>query len=278
MTPAVEQIVPGDELLPGYQVVGLLRRGRRLDTFDAYDVKRDCRVVVKAIRPDRRHEPEPVAALLREGCLLRDLAHPHLVRCYDVIEEPVPAIILETLGGAMLSAVIEDRRLTVHDTAQLGLQLVSALNYLHLHGWLHLDVKPSNIAVSAGRATLIDLSLAGQPGCGTPGAGTPGYLAPEQAAGEGLGPATDVFGLGVTLGECLTGSLAFGQEATWDTGRLLRRRLRRPSRPFTRRIARLPAAWSELLLGCLEPEPDDRPTITQLRQRLAELEGSGISR
>jgi len=123
------------------------------------------------------------------------------------------------LAGATLAALIDDGPLGVPDTAQLGLHLVSVLSYLHRQGWLHLDVKPANIVVERGRATLIDLSLVGRPGEGRPGAGTRGYLAPEQAVGRGLSSATDVWGIGVTLIEALTGTMPHGDEATWDSRR-----------------------------------------------------------
>lgn len=265
----IGDVVPGAELLPGYRLVAPLRRGRRLDTFDVYSVERDCRCVMKVVRPDRRHEQGPAEALLQEGRLLCDLTHPHLLRGYEVIESPVTAIVLETLSGSMLSAMIEDERLSVADTAELGLQLVSVLGYLHRQGWLHLDVKPSNIAVAAGRATLIDLSLARPPGSGKPGAGTRGYLSPEQATGEGLSPATDVFGLGVTFGECVAGRLVYGDEATWDPPFWARDI--QPQRRFTRRLRRLPTAFGELVLACVERDPADRPTLAELRPALQAL-------
>lgn len=258
--------VPGEELVPGYTVVDLMRRGRRLDTYDVYSAERDCRCVIKTVRPDRSHEEAALDSLRQEGRLLGQLTHPHLLRCYEVIESPVVAIVLETLSGSMLSAMIEDRRLSIVDTAQLGLQLVSVLGYLHRHEWLHLDVKPSNIAVAGGRGTLIDLSLARHPGAGSPGAGTRGYLAPEQAAGDGLSAATDVFGLGVTLGECVTGRLAYGDEATWD--RPLRARQIRPQHRFIRRLRRLPPGFGQLVLACVERDPAHRPTLGELRRAL----------
>jgi eukaryotic-like serine/threonine-protein kinase len=267
-----DDVAVGDELLPGYTLLTLLRRGRRLDTFDVYSHERDCRCVVKMLRPDRSAEPEPAEALRREGHLLRDLTHPHLLRCYEVVEAPHPAIVLETLSGSMLSAVIEEQRLNAADVAQLGLQLSSALGYLHRQGWLHLDVKPANVAVAAGRATLIDLSLARRPGIGKPGAGTRGYLAPEQAAGGHLSAATDVFGLGVTLGECVSGRLAYGDEASWTAAwtRHFGRRTHRPQRRFARQLRRLPPGVAGLLLGCIEPNPTDRPTLAEVRTVLSE--------
>ena len=116
-------------------------------------------------------------------------------------------MVLETLGGATLAALIDDGP-SGSPTPPAGAALVSVLSYLHRQGWLHLDVKPANIVVDRGCDVLIDLSLVVGRGPAGPGAGTRGYLAPEQAVGRDLSAATDVWGLGVTLVESLTGSAA----------------------------------------------------------------------
>lgn len=263
-------VLPGKELLPGYEVVGLLSHGRRIDTYDVHSLERDCRCVVKMVRKDRLHEQHVRDALLLEGALLQSLTHPHLVRGYEVLHEPVPAMVLETLGGATLDALIEDHPLDPPDVAELGLQLVSVLGYLHRRGWLHLDVKPANIVVESSRAVLLDLSLVSRPGSGRPGAGTRGYLAPEQAVGENLSAATDVWGLGVTLLEGLTGELPFGDEATWHS----RRRLRFIGRTVPEEPTlgpRVPPGFADLVRACLCVDSGARPSLLEVRDRLREL-------
>lgn len=153
----------------------------------------------KTLRPDRATEPHLRRRLLREGRLLRHLTHPHIVRAYDVLTEPAPVVVLETLTGATLSALIDERRwrqLPVRQVALLGVQLASALRYLHANKVVHCDLKPGNVIAEAGRAKVIDLSLARRPGRGRQGAGTRDYMAPEQARGEWISTATDVWGLG----------------------------------------------------------------------------------
>jgi eukaryotic-like serine/threonine-protein kinase len=250
------------ELLPGYRGITRLAHGHRLDTWDAWDEARGTRCVVKLLRTDRQHEARVREAVLREGRLLTTYVHPHLVRGYEVVEEP-PAVVLETLRGATLSAVVDEEPLGLGDAAQLGLQLASVLGYLHRHDWLHLDVKPDNVVVDHGRAVLIDLSLAGRPGDGQPGAGTRGYLAPEQARGRGLSPATDVWGLGVTLLESLSGDLPYGDEATWDARRrwpVVHRRA--PRTPYV--VDGLPDDVRDLLVACVDPDPASRPRLVDV--------------
>lgn len=271
----VEPALAEADLPAGFRAIALLAHGRRLDTWDAWDVERQTRVVVKAVRPDRRAEQPVVSALLDEGMIVTTLAHPHLVRGYSVHTDP-PAVVLETLGGATLAAEIDNvddvdgGALAVADVAELGLQLTSVLGYLHAHDWLHLDVKPANVVVENGRAVLIDLSLAVRPGPGRPGAGTRGYLAPEQASGLDLSPATDVWGLGVTLLEALSGEVPFGDEGTWDS----RRRWPVIHRAMPRSPYGLDEVVSELrplLAGCLDFDPAARPSLVEVRTVLAGL-------
>ena len=243
-------VVPvGDQVLPGYRVESLLARGGRVDTYDVTSLERDCRAVVKVVRPDRVGDERVREGVLTEGALLMALAHPHLVRGYEVVTAPRPAVVLETLPGATLAALVDDRRLGVTDVALLGRQLVSVLGYLHRQGWVHLDVKPDNVVVQEGRAILIDLGLATRPGRIGRGMGTDGYAAPEQDAGGTVSSATDVWGLAATLSECVTGAAP---------GR----------RPELRRV---PASLRPLLVECLRPDPDQRPTLDQLGRRLDEL-------
>ncbi len=260
---------PSGDLPAGYRPLALLADGRRLETWDAWDEVRGTRCVVKLLRADRRDDPRVRQAVLLEGHLATSLAHPHLVRGYDVVDEP-PAVVLETLRGATLSALIDDEPLGLADAAELGCQLVSVLGYLHRHDWLHLDLKPDNVVVDHGKAVLIDLSLAGRPGAGRPGAGTRGWLAPEQAIGRGLSGATDVWGLGMTLIDALTRTAPYGDEATWESRRrwpLVHRRM--PRTPEG--IDGLPEEVREVLGACISLDPAARPSLAHVQDALAPL-------
>ncbi|MGD9571054.1 MAG: serine/threonine-protein kinase [Thermoleophilia bacterium] len=279
---------PGAEPAPGYAVIAHLARGKTLDVYDAWSAGRASRCIVKTLRPDRADDRAAARRLVAEGRLIRRLTHPHIVRGYEVVAGPPPVVVMETLAGATLAALIEDadpRRLPVRDVAHLGLHLASALGYLHSQGWLHLDLKPGNVVAEAGRAKLIDMSVARRPGRCPAGVGTWCYMAPEQARGGVVGPEADVWGIGVTLYEALTGQAAFdpdppegGTETTWETttsGGPPRRRypqLEGPPAPV-RRLRRVPAALADLLAACLAPDPRDRPAIGPLMGALEPLAG-----
>jgi serine/threonine protein kinase len=264
-------LAAGEKLAPGYEVIAHMRRGNHLDVYDAWSEERACRVVAKTPRGDRLDDGETVRGLFREGRLLEKFTHPHIVRAYEVIKEPRPVVILETLTGATLAYLIDTapRRLAVSDIVHLGLHLCSALHYLHRHDVLHLDLKPSNIVSESRLVKIIDLSIARPPGRGREGAGTTQYMAPEQVTGDHISPATDVWGVGAVLWEAATGEEPFnaGDE---DDDEPSYEQLERRIVPI-RSYRRVPAPFANLVESCLEPDPTLRPTVEELREGLTKL-------
>ena len=245
--------------LDGYEVLELLSRGRDLDVYDVWSERRGCRCVAKVVRPDRPDPARTRERLRREGELLMRFTHPHLVRAYEVLDEPEPVVILETITGATLAALAHERRLSWPDAAELGLHLCSAVHYMHGEGWLHADLKPANVIAEAGRGKVIDLSLARPPGRCRGRLGTGHYAPPEQVAGGELTTAVDVWGIGATLYTALAGRPPYDG---WDGPR------ERPPRIGT--VRRLPRAVSQPLDACLELRPGDRPTVGALADALGD--------
>jgi serine/threonine protein kinase len=177
-------------------------------------------------------------------------------------------LILETLTGATLAYLIDNnrRRVPLSDVIHLGLHLCSAIHYLHRHGILYLDLKPSNIVSKRQLAKVLDLSVARQPGKGVKGIGTANYMSPEQARGDLLGPAADVWGIGTVLFEVAAGEEAF--DAYEDETRYEQLERRAESIRSHRRV---PAAFAVAVDACLEPDPAERPTVKDLTQTLNEL-------
>jgi serine/threonine protein kinase len=258
----------GEAIAPGYEVIAHLHRSNNFDVYDAWSEERASRCIAKTAIPDSLDDRELTRDLFREGRLLKKLTHPHIVRAYETIREPRPALILETLTGATLAYLIDTgpRRLPLTDIAHLGLHLCSAVQYLHRHGILHLDLKPSNIVSECQRAKILDLSIARPPGRGEKGSGTRNYMSPEQARGDYLSPASDVWGIGAVLFEAATGELPFDAPDDEDRYEQLERRAE-PVRSYRR----VPAAFNDLVGSCLEPEPARRPPLGELAHALREL-------
>jgi eukaryotic-like serine/threonine-protein kinase len=260
---------PGLEVASGYEVLEHLHRSNVLDVYDAWSTYRECRCVVKALRPDRRADAEARRSLLAEGRLLQRLTHPGIVRGYDTLSSPQPLVVMETLTGETLAHLIErrPRALSARELAFLGLQLAAAVGYLHREGYLHLDLKPSNIVAQSGQAKLIDLSIARGPGHVRAGVGTWCYMAPEQARGGQVDAPADTWGVGVVLWEAACGETPFGDESI-EYPQLEQRA------PALRTRRRLPAALARVVDRCLEPEPAERPSLADLRAALASVAGA----
>ena len=256
-------------IAPGYEVLEHLHSSNVLDVYDAWSTERDCRCVVKTLRSNRRADYVARQALLAEGRLLEALCHPGIVRAYETLTSPQPLVAMETLTGETLAHLIDRRTrpLGAREIAFLGLQLSSAVRYLHRQRFLHLDLKPSNVVAEAGRAKLIDLSIARPPGPVRAGTGTWCYMAPEQARGGEVDEAADVWGVGVVLWEAACGETPFADE-TVEYPQLEKRA------PHLRTRRRLPVALAEAIDGCLEPDSAARPSFAELRTAFELIAGA----
>jgi len=250
----------GTEVAPGYTV---LRKVADSGTFVVYEVwseERHCRCVAKVVAPERRHDGKTRRRLVAEGELLLRLAHPHIVRAYELHEEPETVLILEALPGMTLEYWLSElEQLELGDLVLLGEQVCSAIAYLHEHGVLHLDLKPGNLLCSYGVVRTIDLSLARPPGRGHRGAGTHVYLAPEQALGEMVTAATDAWGIGAVLWEAAAGRRPFERPEDPSAYEQLQRRAEPVG--WYREV---PPDLEAVIDGCLEPLPAARPSIAEI--------------
>jgi serine/threonine protein kinase len=284
-------LAPGREVASGYRVVQHLRRGEDYDTYDAWSAIHHCHTVAKVLRPDLVGDAGTRRRLLREARLLRSLRHPYIVRLLDLVDErgPHPVLVLESLpGGTLADALDGYGRFPEAALAHLGQQLAAALRYLHEHGRVHCDVKPSNIVVSAGVTRVIDLALARAPGPVPAEVGSARYMAPEQILGGIVTPATDVWAVGVVLHEAATGVRPFPDgaldaeltrshslsrtDSTHPRAELGRRypQLRGPA-PRIRSRRRLPVRVASILDGCLLGDPAARPSLAELHTALDAL-------
>lgn len=256
----------GERLARGYEVIAHLRRGRDLDVYDVWSEERDCRCVAKAPRPDKRSSGSTRRRLRREGRLLLSLAHPHIVRAYELIERPDPVLVLETIDGETLDHLIQRRRqrLPGIDIAYLGMHLCSAVQFLHRNGIIHMDLKPSNVISDLGQAKVLDLSIARAPQRVPAGIGTRRYMAPEQVEGGEIGPATDVWGIGAVLFEAATGVPPFGETGAQS----LNGSGRWSVSPNVRSRRRMPKALARAIEDCLEPDSASRPQVKELSRQL----------
>lgn len=257
----------GEELLPGLWAWALLGDGRRCETWLAWSRRHWGPVAVKLPRPEQVDQRSR-RALAREAAVVRSLAHPSIQRLLDArVHDPVPHLVFEYIEGPTLACLLDDRgALPPGDVVRLGLQVGSALHYLHQLGLAHLDVKPQNIAVRDGRAVVLDFDLARKVGereresrphsRGRP-RGSPPYMAPEQVRRAPASAAMDVFGLGATLYEAATDRMAF--EVSGKGGEMKYPQLECPPPPIRSFKPRIPLAFDRAIGALLAPNPADRP-------------------
>ena len=273
---AVPVLEPGTEIAPGYEVVEHLRRGDALDVYAAFSTERLCSCVAKTVRPDRAHVERVRNRLAQEGFLLQTLSHPLLLRGLATFTRPEVVVIVETVPGPTLEDTIEERyrRLPAASICHLGTQVAAATHYLHSCGYLHLDIRPSNIIGHGGIAKLIDLSLARPPGLVPRGMGSHLYLSPEQARGGYVTEAADSWGIGATLYEAATGLSPFDAFDAQDAALLDKDaylQLHRPPPPLGRHRRRLHPGLVSLINACLREEPTERPSTREIWRSLTDV-------
>jgi serine/threonine protein kinase len=268
----------GEPIVPGLDAVRHLGGGKIFQAYLAWDGRRRALVVAKVLRPHVLEDHGAVTALGREAAALGRLSHPVLPRLFEArLDGERPLIVLELLDGPRLSTTIRRHGVVVEQVLPLALQVASALHYLAQEGWVHLDVKPSNVILAGPTPRLIDLSIARPVASArrlTSAAGTDPYMAPEQcdpAAFGRIGPPTDMWGLGVTLFEALARRRPFPDAPANAVGAARYPQLELCPAPLPRDV---PQALAELVLRALSRDPGDRPTAAGLSDALEPLVAS----
>ncbi len=259
-------------LLDGrYRLAARIGSGGTGDVYRARDLRLGRQVAVKLI-------PEAPGATSRrfegEARMLAGFVHPNLVRVLDAGEhEGQWFLVMELIDGESLASRLIRGPLSSEETARLGTSLASALAYVHERGVVHRDVKPANILLgNEGWVWLADFGIARLvDGVGTTAAGTvPGtlaYLAPEQAEGQLVEPAADIYALGLVLLECLTGERAFAGTASEITAARL---TRGPAVPHD-----LDSGWASVIRTMTARAPGNRPSAPAVAGFLATMRTGG---
>ncbi|HET6551879.1 MAG TPA: AAA family ATPase [Solirubrobacter sp.] len=234
-----------------YLLQRLLGRGGAKEVWLAHDLTLDRGVALARVSGQAAWE-----RLRREARLTARLGgHRHIVTVHDVFDDAgTPCLVARYMTGGSLADRLDaqpGRRLAPRDAIRAAREVADALAHAHAHGVVHRDVKPDNVWLDAdGDAALGDFGVAVVEGEPAASAGTRRYAAPEQLVGEPATPLSDLFALGVTLYELLTGERPFA------TGDLVRAR---PPAPPSSRAADVPEALDDLVLALVAHDPARRP-------------------
>jgi urea transport system substrate-binding protein len=260
---------------PGYQIVQLVGRGGMGVVYKAWQEALERTVALKMILSGEHADERALARFQTEARAVARLQHPNIVQVFEIgRHQGRPFIALEFLAGGNLEEVLEDFTLTPLEAARLMELLARAVHHAHLHGVVHRDLKPGNVLFTSagpgpdGRPRLaepkiVDFGLARQLDRGkrltASGSvmGTPSYMAPEQASGktELLGPAVDIFSLGVMLYEMLTRRLPFDGKTEWETIQAV---IGGEATPPCQANPHCPPDLEAICLRCLRKDPAER--------------------
>jgi serine/threonine-protein kinase len=224
----VTEALVGETVDTRYELRRLIAHGGMGLVFEAAHKFTRRVVALKLLPDDLRAQKEARGRLLREAHALTAVRHPGFVEVLDagVCAAHGPYVVLEMLEGRTLDGILAARRrLSIADTVQIGRQVCDALAHAHARGVIHRDLKPSNIFVARNEIgdetiKLIDLGVAAvaqeqladrdrKLTAAHEVLGTPEYMAPEQLWGRAIDARTDVYALGMTLYECLTGDVPY---------------------------------------------------------------------
>ena len=255
-----------------YRLGEMIGRGGMASVYTAKDMNLGRDVALKLFAPQSA-DPDELRRQEAEIELLATLNHPSLVTLFDagtdtrIPEEPRPFLTMELVDGQDLRARIRHSPLPLAEIAVIGAGVSDALAYVHSLGIIHRDIKPANILlvpVRPGeplRPKLTDFGIARMmdgtrlTATGTM-VGTAAYLSPEQSRGADLGPASDIYSLGLVLLECIKGEVEYPGSAVESA---VARLHRAPGIPDS-----VPAEWAQLIRSMTALDPLDRPSAADL--------------
>jgi|GEM_PF-151997 len=286
----MSQALSANSIITHYRIVSKLGAGGMGEVWLAEDTRLGRKVALKLLPAEFTEDSERVRRFTLEAKAASALNHPNIISVYDIGEcETGRFIVMEFVDGRTLRSVIAKDN-SLETFFALGAQMVKALSTAHAAGITHRDIKPDNIMVrDDGYVKMLDFGLArllpttsSDPEAmtlaqqTTPGTvmGTLAYMSPEQASGQTVGSASDVFALGIVLYELATGSHPFKSETM--IGYLHAITSQTPP-SMTSLKSHLPPALDDLILRMLEKDVDSRPTAKEVVQALNEIEkyGSG---
>jgi serine/threonine-protein kinase len=253
------------EALPGYEIGDELGRG-------AFGVVRAGRhrqlgrdVAIKVLSPGLVSDAVVRTRFLAEARVLASIDHPHIVPVFDYVEHDEACIlVMEHLVGGTVWRRFVDRGFDQRTACAIALVACSGLNGAHHRGVLHRDMKPENILFGEdGVLKVTDFGIARVLGEDDTLAtregeilGTPAYMAPEQASGSDLGPATDIYATGVMLYELLSGHLPYPDEA--GSLATVLRHINEDATPLVDVAPSVPARVADTVMRALVRDPADR--------------------
>ena len=276
-----EGIVLGER----YEIMSRIGSGGMADVYKARDQKLDRLVAVKVLKPEFREDANFIVKFRKEAQAAAGLAHPNVVNVFDVGEDRgLYYIVMELVEGITLKAYITRKgKLSVKESTSIAIQVSLGLEAAHNRGIVHRDVKPQNIIISTdGKVKLSDFGIAKATNSNTITANVMGsvhYSSPEQVRGGASDARSDIYSLGITMYEMVTGRVPYDGDSTVSVAI---KHLQEEMVPPSRYTPDLPYSLEQIILKCAQKNPDRRyqnmgELVEDLKRSLLDPQGNFVN-
>ncbi len=277
-------VVPGMYLADRYEILEKIGSGGMADVYKARDRKLNRLVAVKVLKQEFSVDETFVKKFQVEAQAAAGLSHPNIVNVYDVGEENgIHYIVMELVQGITLKKYIEMKgKLEIKEALNISVQIASGLQAAHDNRIIHRDIKPQNIIMSRdGKVKVTDFGIAKMADSTTVttnAAGSVHYISPEQARGGYSDAKSDIYSLGITMYEMLTGRVPFEGETNVAVALLHIQGEMVPPRKLEPSI---PRSFEKIILKCTQKRPERRyasarDLIADLRKVLTHPDGEYV--
>lgn len=261
-----------------YEILGKIGTGGMADVYKAKDHKLNRFVAVKVLKPEFREDTTFIRKFRSEAQAAAGLTHPNIVNVFDVgDDEGVYYIVMELIEGITLKEYIAKKgKLSIKEATSIAIQVSMGLEAAHNHGIVHRDVKPQNIIISTdGKVKVTDFGIARAASSNTISSNVMGsvhYSSPEQVRGGYSDEKSDIYSLGITMFEMLTGRVPFNGETTVAIAiKHIQEEMPSP-KEF---VPEIPSSVASIVLKCCQKSPDRR--YQNMAELIADLKQSLIN-
>ncbi len=252
---------PGMLINGRYEIIEIIGSGGMADVYKASDTRLNRMVAVKILKQEYSNDKSFITRFKNEAQSAAGLSHPNIVSVYDVgDDEGYHYIVMELVEGITLKKFIEKKgRLEVRESVGIAIQIAQGMEAAHDNHIIHRDIKPQNIIISRdGKVKVADFGIAKMVSSDTftsNAIGSVHYLSPEQARGGYSDERSDIYSLGVTLYEMLTGQLPFGGETDITVALAHIQNQAKPAREI---VPSIPYALDRVVQKCMQKHPENR--------------------